>query len=253
MLVIEHVSTTWLITPALNKLWEIHMSDTIFKVVVLISGRGSNLESILSYQSKHPSSYRVVGVVSDKESAPGLDIAKAHNVPTRVVTRRAKEITLEQFSKELAETVAELSPDLVVLAGFMRIVDSSFVGAFRQKIINIHPSLLPAFRGLHAQQQAIDSGVRIAGCSVHFVNEEMDAGPIIAQAAVPVYAHDDADSLSSRILTRDHLLLPTVIHLIAQGKISWEKEGFRNQIRISSFSIDAIRDCNNSESILSFG
>ena len=214
------------------------MIDGQFNVTVLISGRGSNLEAILSYQKAQPTLFRVVGVVSDKDSAKGLEIAKSHGLPTRVVTRRTKEISSDQFNQELIEAVSSFHPDLVVLAGYMRIVDPCFVGAFQKKIINIHPSLLPSFRGLHAQQQALTAGVRVAGCTVHFVTQEMDAGPIIAQAAVPVFANDSVEMLSERILTREHFLLPRVIQLIAEGKVTWEREGFRDRVVVSNNAIE---------------
>ena len=132
--------------------------------------------------------------------------------------------TRADYDRELLRTVAAESPDLVVLAGYMRLVDAEFIKTFARRIINIHPSLLPAFRGLHAQEQAIKAGVKTAGCTVHFVDLEVDAGPIIAQAEVPVLPGDTTDSLSERILEAEHELLPAVVKLFARGAVRIETD-----------------------------
>ncbi len=158
-------------------------------------------------------------MVSDKPSAPGLQLALEAGIPTAVVLRRPKEISNAEFNRALAAAVEEAAPDLVVLAGFMRVLTGDFISRFYDRIINIHPSLLPAFPGLSAQRQALEAGVKIAGCTVHVALEEIDSGPILGQASVPVLIGDTEESLSERILKQEHVLLPAVVKALVAGKI----------------------------------
>ncbi|MCB0322686.1 MAG: phosphoribosylglycinamide formyltransferase [Bdellovibrionales bacterium] len=196
--------------------------NSYFRVVVLISGRGSNLRALVEASLSGAAPYRIVGVLSDKGDAAGLTFAAEHGIPTSVVPRRPKSQDAKQFNKALAEAAAGFQPDLIVLAGFMRILGSEFIGAFPNRIINIHPSLLPAFPGLHVQQQALDAGVKFSGATVHLVVEEVDAGPILAQAVVPVLPGDNAELLAARILRQEHRLLPAVVRRLACGDLRIE-------------------------------
>ena len=195
-----------------------------FRVAVMLSGRGSNFEALLntchqeqSCKEEWPIDFAVV--MADNSTARGLQIAVAAGVPTRVVPREPKELTNAQYNAVLAAEMAPFQPDLIVLAGFMRILTTEFISRFRGKIINIHPSLLPSFKGLNAQQQALKAGVKFSGCTVHVALEELDSGPIIAQAVVPVMPDDTEESLSERILKEEHRLLPAVVNSIARGSI----------------------------------
>ncbi len=196
----------------------------LFRIVVLISGRGSNLEALLKRIDDGSVPAEVVLVVSDKASAHGLTIASKYKIPTVVIARKndgqKQGKNLTAFHEELLAAVSSARPQLVVLAGYMRILPPAFITAFKNKIINIHPSLLPAFRGLNAQQQALDAGVKVAGCSVHYVVNDVDAGPIVAQAVVPVFPEDTVEELSLRILNAEHELLPACIGAMARDEIS---------------------------------
>lgn len=209
--------------------------DGPYRIVVLLSGRGSNFKALAEALDKNhgPSSEspaEIVLVVSDKSDAAGLEIAASRNIPTAVVKREPKKRTNEQFNTALAERVAEVKPDLVVLAGFMRVLTAEFIAAFPERIINIHPSLLPAFRGLNAAAQALESGVKVAGCSVHLVVVEVDAGRILAQAAVPVLPDDDEQRLAARILNEEHRVLPEVVSLLIRGKLGTVQVGNRTVV-----------------------
>jgi len=190
-----------------------------FRIVLLLSGRGSNFAALKRRIDEQKLPIEIALVLSDKSNAPGLALAKEWGLKTAVVSRRPKEISNEEFNAQLAAAVCSERPDLVVLAGFMRILTSEFISPLRGKIINIHPSLLPSFRGLHAQQQALDAGVKVSGCTVHVALEELDAGPILAQAAVPVMPDDDEHALSERILLEEHKLLPAVVRALAEKSI----------------------------------
>lgn len=191
-----------------------------FNVVVFISGRGSNLKALIDAQKAHSLPYKIVGVISDKASAPGLAHATQNGIPTTVVTRQAKTQSKEQFNTKLRDAAFSYKPDLIALAGYMRVVGHELISAFPNAIINIHPSLLPDFKGLDIHERVIASKVTIAGCSVHFVNETIDGGEILAQATVPVIADDTPDTLAARILEKEHLLYPAVIAAIAGGYLS---------------------------------
>ena len=186
--------------------------------VVLVSGRGSNLRAICRAIDDGRCEARIVGVVSDKRSAAGLEFAEARGIPTRVVPLE-KGDDRNQWNVELADQVASLNPELVVLAGFMRILGSPFLERFSGRIINVHPALLPSFAGHNGPKDAIEAGVRISGCTVHIVDDGVDTGPIIAQAAVPVLPDDTPETLHARIQVQEHRLLPEVIHRITLGEI----------------------------------
>ncbi len=197
-----------------------------FRLVILISGRGSNMRAIVerfgSATEEHAGTH-VAAVISDKAEAEGISFAESQGIETRVVQRsKGKEGRL-RFTEDLIKAVDSYSPDLLVLAGFMQVLQPEFIRHFERRIINIHPSLLPAFKGLHVHQRAIDSGAKFSGCTVHYVNEEVDSGEILGQAVVPIHHGDSAETLASRILKQEHKLFPRVIHEIARGNISWKK------------------------------
>ncbi|MDR1044086.1 MAG: phosphoribosylglycinamide formyltransferase [Candidatus Adiutrix sp.] len=181
---------------------------------ILVSGRGSNLAAIAAQIEAGRLAARVGVVISDNPLAPALRIAAEKRLPKAVVERKAFP-DKASFETEIAAILKAHQVDLVVLAGFMRLLGPLLTAEFPDRIINVHPALLPAFPGLNAQKQALDRGVKIAGCTVHFVNEIMDGGPIIAQAAVPVLPDDTEESLSARILEEEHRLLPEAIGRLA--------------------------------------
>jgi phosphoribosylglycinamide formyltransferase-1 len=187
---------------------------------VLISGRGSNLRALV--EAKLPA--RIALVVSNRADATGLDIARAAGIDTRVIPHEAF-APREDFERALVEALRGKGVTLVCLAGFMRRLGPVFCDAFPQAILNVHPSLLPAFPGLHAQQQAIDHGVRISGVTVHLGTPELDAGPIVLQAAVPVEPDDTAETLGARILVEEHRLFPEAVRRMLAG--GWRVEGRR--------------------------
>jgi phosphoribosylglycinamide formyltransferase-1 len=187
----------------------------MLSVVILISGRGSNMEAILN--AKLP--LTVKAVISNKAGAAGLQIARNAGIATRVVDHLAY-CSREAFDNALLETITEFSPDLVVLAGFMRVLTAQFIDQLNGRIINIHPSLLPSFPGLHTHQRAIAAGVKIHGATVHVVTAQLDHGPILAQAAVPVLASDDPDTLATRVLSQEHILYPDVLRRFATGELA---------------------------------
>ncbi|MEA1995198.1 MAG: phosphoribosylglycinamide formyltransferase [Campylobacterota bacterium] len=189
------------------------------RIAVLISGRGTNLESIIrSIETDYIKKAQIVVVISDNRDAQGLLRAEKQGIETIVI--ETKDFSTKQsYEEKLIETLQKLSIDLIVLAGFMRVLSSYFVKHFKWRIINIHPALLPAFAGLQAQRQAVDSGVRFSGCTVHFVTEKVDKGPIIIQAVVPLYIEDTEDTLSQRILQYEHKIYPKAIKMYVEGKL----------------------------------
>lgn len=188
---------------------------------VLISGRGSNLQAILDAIADGRLDARVGVVVSNKADAQGLERAEKAGVPTAVLSHKDYE-SREAFDEAVVAELRERDVDVVCLAGFMRILSPVLVRAFPHRILNIHPSLLPAFVGLHAQRQAVDYGVKVSGCTVHLVDEELDHGPILLQAPVPVEEFDTEESLSARILEQEHRLYPEAIQLVLDGKVTIE-------------------------------
>lgn len=194
---------------------------------ILISGRGSNFEAIANSIARRRLDAEIAIVIGNRANAPGLDIARDRGIPLRVIPSAGLE--REAYDKLLIEELRTHEVDLVCLAGFMRLLSANVIRAFPNRVLNIHPSLLPAFAGLDAQRQALEYGVKIAGCTVHFVDEFLDSGPIIIQAAVPVLDNDTVESLSARILAQEHLIYPKAIGYIADGRIT--VEGRRVRIR----------------------
>jgi phosphoribosylglycinamide formyltransferase-1 len=189
------------------------------KVGILISGRGSNMAALIEAAKATDYPSEIALVVSNVADAPGIALAQKAGVPTAVVPHRGRP-DRETFDRAVSAELERHGVELVVLAGFMRIFSPWFPTRWAGRLINIHPSLLPSFKGLRVQQQAIDAGSRISGCTVHFVTADLDAGPIIAQAAVPVLPGDDADTLAARILRQEHRLYPMVVRWFAEGRIS---------------------------------
>lgn len=187
------------------------------RVGAMISGRGSNLAALLEACGEPDYPAEIVTVLSNQPDAPGLDIAREAGVPTRSIDHRAAG-SREAFDAAATAAMEEAGVELVCLAGFMRLLTEGFVDRWRDRLINIHPSLLPAFPGLDTHDRAIKAGVRIAGCTVHFVRFEMDTGPIIAQAAVPVAGDDTAATLAARVLAVEHRLYPMALGLVASGR-----------------------------------
>lgn len=188
------------------------------RFAVLISGRGSNMQALLEACAEpgHPAKPAIV--ISNKADAAGLDIARSHGVPTRVISHKDYP-SRQVFDEALHQAIVESGAEVICLAGFMRLLEAEFVNRWRDRIINIHPSLLPAYRGLHTHQRVLEDGVRFSGCTVHFVRPEMDEGPIIFQACVPVRADDTEDSLAARVLVWEHKLYPLALRLMAEGKL----------------------------------
>lgn len=187
--------------------------------VVLVSGRGSNLRAICAAIDAGTCDANIVAVLSDRKNAAALQFAEERGIATRVVPLRRGD-DRDLWNETLASEVARYEPHLIVLAGFMRLLGPPLLERFPGRIINVHPALLPSFPGHNGPQDALDGGVRISGCTVHVVDSGVDTGPIVAQAAVPVLADDDADSLHARIQVQEHRLLPRVIHQIAIGAIA---------------------------------
>jgi len=190
----------------------------MISVLVLISGRGSNLASLLRAADSGAMPARIVGVIANRAEAQGLQLAQENGVPTRVLEHRLF-AERQQFDDALAEAIDGFAPDLVVLAGFMRILGAAFVGRYAGRLINIHPSLLPAFPGLHTHRRALSAGVRIHGCSVHFVTADLDHGPVIVQAAVAVLDADDEETLAARVLAQEHRIYPLAVRWFAEGRL----------------------------------
>jgi phosphoribosylglycinamide formyltransferase 1 len=191
------------------------------RVVVLVSGHGSNLQALLDAAAGPDAGMAVVLVVADRPGAHGLERARRAGVDTAVV-RPADHPDRPAFDLALRDLVAGARPDVVCLAGFMRILGPAFVRAFPDRIVNTHPSLLPAFRGAHAVRDALAYGVKVTGCTVHLVDEEVDHGPVLFQAAVPVEAGDDEERLHERIKREEHRLLPLAVRLVAEGRVRVE-------------------------------
>jgi phosphoribosylglycinamide formyltransferase-1 len=188
---------------------------------VLISGRGSNLQAILDAIREGELDARVGVVISNKANAKGLERAEKHGVPTAIIDHKAFD-SREAFDRSVLEELERYEVDVVCLAGFMRLLSPVLVRAFPNRILNIHPALLPSFPGLHGQRQALEYGVKISGATVHIVDEELDHGPILVQAAVPVMGGDTDESLSERILEEEHRLYPKAIGMLLDGKFRFE-------------------------------
>jgi phosphoribosylglycinamide formyltransferase-1 len=188
------------------------------KIVILISGRGSNMQAIVQAAQLENWPAQVAAVISNKPDAAGLQYASSQGIPTAVVESKAFSAR-EQFDAALQVEIDRHSPDLVVLAGFMRILTPQFVSHYRNRLINIHPSLLPSFVGLHTHQQALDAGVKLHGATVHFVTAELDHGPIIDQASIRVLSTDTEATLAAQLLVQEHRIYPRAVRLFVEGKL----------------------------------
>ncbi|MFA7242740.1 MAG: phosphoribosylglycinamide formyltransferase [Sulfuricellaceae bacterium] len=205
-------------------------------IVILISGRGSNMQAIL--EAELP--VNVAAVISNKADAPGLEIARRHGVPTVVLNHRDYP-DRAAFDAALALRIDACNADLVVLAGFMRILTPGFVEHYRNRLINIHPSLLPAFTGLDTHGRALAEGVKIHGCTVHFVTNELDRGPIIVQAAVPVLAGDSEETLAARVLAQEHRIYPAAVRWFAEARLEIGENGTVMLKGTEALSSEALR------------
>jgi phosphoribosylglycinamide formyltransferase 1 len=190
------------------------------KIVILISGRGSNMQALL--EAKLPC--RIAAVISNRADAEGLSIAKAHGIPAAVVEHR-NYADRDSFDTALAKSIDAFNPDFVALAGFMRILSAGFVARYYGRLINIHPSLLPAYGGLNTHACALHDGVKIHGCTVHFVTTDLDHGPIIIQAAVPVLQDDTEQTLAARVLHEEHRIYPQAMRWLCTGQIELTGQG----------------------------
>jgi phosphoribosylglycinamide formyltransferase 1 len=184
------------------------------RVAVLISGRGSNLRALIEHCAAPGASAKIALVISDRPDAPGLEHARAAGIRAEAVGQRQP----PQLERTLNDLLQASEVGLICLAGFMRILSPDFVAAWRDRLLNIHPSLLPAFRGLDTHRRALEAGVRFHGCTVHFVRAEVDAGPIVVQGTVPVRQDDTADSLAARVLALEHRCYPLALDLVASGR-----------------------------------
>ena len=194
------------------------MPLNIFKLAVLVSGRGSNLQAIIDSIDREELDAHLSIVISNTKDTMALKRAEKHGIKT-IFIDPSTYLNSKEYDKALVLKLKEFSIDLICLAGYMRILGEEVIQTFEKKIINIHPSLLPAFPGLNAQKQAINYGVKFSGCTVHFVDSGVDSGPIILQTVVPVYDNDDEKSLSKRILEQEHYLYPKAIKMIQENKI----------------------------------
>ena len=192
------------------------MPESRCHIVVLISGSGTNLQALID--ASMASNFKISRVISNNPDAFGLQRAERDNIPSQVINHRDFS-SREEFDLALSSAIEEVSPDLVVLAGFMRILGGEFVQHFAGRIINIHPSLLPKYRGINTHQRALDAGDKIHGVSVHFVTEELDGGPVIAQEQVEVRKEDTAESLAARVKEKEHLIFPKVVSWFAAGRL----------------------------------
>lgn len=192
--------------------------NNAFPIAVLVSGNGTNLQAIIDAIASGSLNAEIRVVVSSNRKAFAIERCKKHGI-TAVVHEEKAYPSKHAFENAIAQTILESGAKLICLAGFMKVLSHKFVSEFKNRIINIHPALLPSFPGLHAQRQALEHGAKVSGCTVHFVNEGVDAGPIILQAAVPVLEDDTEESLATRILEEEHKAYPKAIQLFAEGKL----------------------------------
>jgi phosphoribosylglycinamide formyltransferase 1 len=191
------------------------------RIGVLLSGRGSNFEALAdSVAAGRIPNAEIAIVISNRENAPGIEKAQARQIPAQVIPSRGLE--REAYDKLVIAALEEKKVDLVCLAGYMRLLSPAFVAAYRGRILNIHPSLLPAFPGLESQRQAIEHGAKFSGCTVHFVDENLDAGPIILQAAVPIRDDDTPETLSERVLKEEHRIYTEAVRIVLEGRYRME-------------------------------
>lgn len=191
------------------------------KVAIMISGRGSNMAALIEAAADPGFPAEIAGVVSDKADAPGLVIAGQRRIPARAIAR-ADFASKEAHDAAIDAALRGLGAEIVALAGYMRLLTNGFVEKWQGRMINIHPALLPLFRGLDTHRRALEAGVKLHGCTVHFVTPEVDSGPIIAQAAVPVLADDTEEALAARVLKAEHQLYPLALRLVAEGSVRME-------------------------------
>ena len=191
------------------------------KIVILISGRGSNMEALITARDAGQLPVDIVAVISNRPDAVGLETAERAGITAHYIDHKAF-AGREAFDAALAECIDSFAPDLVVLAGFMRILSDGFVRRYEGRLMNIHPSLLPSFPGLHTHRRALDEGVRIHGCTVHFVTPTLDHGPVIIQAAVPVLDRDDEATLAGRVLRQEHRIYPQAVRWFAEDRLRLE-------------------------------
>ena len=187
------------------------------RIAVLLSGRGSNFEALAgSVDAGRIPNAEIAIVISNREGAPGIEKAKLRGIPAKVIP--SKGLQREEYDQQVVEAIRAAKADLVCLAGYMRLLSPVFVAAFRNRILNIHPSLLPAFPGLEAQRQALEHGVKFTGCTVHFVDENLDAGPVILQAIVPVLDADTPETLSQRVINEEHRIYTEAVKIVLEGR-----------------------------------
>ena len=208
-----------------------YMTEVFVKnIVILISGGGSNMKAIVEHARKNAwqaqGVARVAAVVSNRADAGGLAYAAEQGIPTVVLSHRDF-ASREAYDAELMKQIDAFLPDLVVLAGFMRILTPAFTNHYARRMFNIHPSILPSFKGLHTHEQALKAGVKVHGATVHGVTAELDHGPIVMQSCVPVLADDDADTLAARVLKTEHIIYPKVVEWFVRGGLIWDDAGIR--------------------------
>jgi len=197
------------------------MSSSHKRIVILISGRGSNMEAIVQRCAEQRWPAQVVAVIANKAGAGGLAFAAAQGIATAVVDHQAH-ATRDAFDDALAQAIDAFEPDLVVLAGFMRILGAAFVRRYEGRLLNIHPSLLPAFPGLHTHRRALEAGCKVVGATVHLVTPELDHGPIVMQSVLPVRADDDEYTLAERVLATEHVIYPQSVRWFVEGRLRIE-------------------------------
>ena len=207
------------------------------RLVILISGRGSNMAALVEAVKACGISARVVGVISNRPGAAGLSLAAARGIPTFVVDH-AGFVDRHPFEQTLAKLIDGLAPDLIVLAGFMRVLGPDFVARYAGRLLNIHPSLLPAYPGLHTHRRALADGVKVHGCTVHFVTHDVDHGPIVAQAAVAVQDRDDEASLAVRVLSAEHRILVAAVRWFCEDRLVIE--GNRVHVKDETAGLDSL-------------
>lgn len=198
-------------------------------VVILISGRGSNMQAIVAAQLRN---MRIAAIIANRADAEGLQFAQGKQIPTHVVDH-TQYATRPEFDTALAQCIDIYHPDLVILAGFMRVLGEKFVRHYSQRMLNIHPSLLPSFQGLHTHRQALQAGVKLHGATVHFVTADLDCGPIVIQAAVPVLEGDDEASLAQRVLAVEHRIYPQAVQWFVNDQIQFDSNGRVKLVGIS--------------------
>jgi len=191
------------------------------KIGVLISGRGSNLRSLIEAQIGGQLSAEISTVISNVPDALGLEIAASHGIPIKVINHKEFDIR-ENFEEALNNALVLADIDLICLAGFMRILSDNFVNNWKNRLINVHPSLLPSFKGLNTHERALKAGVCFTGCTIHFVRAAMDDGPIILQAAIPTLPQDTPKTLANRVLEQEHIIFPLAVRMIAEGRVKVE-------------------------------